>query len=99
VDGSHYAGIMRIEELQDVLQEQWSTSRVVDHMRTDFPTVPVEAIVRDALVAMEAADADVLAVVDGDSFVGVVTTTEILRLNEILDRADDTIRRPTDEAD
>jgi CBS domain-containing protein len=37
--------------------------------------------------AMEGGDADVLAVVDGDDrFVGVVTTDEVLRLDEILER-------------
>ena len=33
---------------------------------------------------MEQADVDLLPVLDGDAFVGVVTTTEILRLDEIL---------------
>jgi Mg/Co/Ni transporter MgtE len=44
-------------------------------------------LVRDAVQAMEGGDADVLAVVDGDDrFVGVVTTDEVLRLDEILER-------------
>jgi CIC family chloride channel protein len=90
VDGSRYLGIMRIEELQDVPHEEWSTSTVDQHMRTDFPTISTAASVRDALVEMEGADIDLLAVVDGDSFVGVVTTTEILRLDEILDRTSET---------
>jgi CBS domain-containing protein len=43
--------------------------------------------VRDAVGAMERGDTDVLAVVDGeDRFVGVVTTDEVLRLDEILER-------------
>jgi CBS domain-containing protein len=86
VDGSRYLGIMRIEELQDVPHDEWPTSTVDQCMRTDLPTISTNASVRDALVEMEAADIDLLAIVDGDAFVGVVTTTEILRLDEILDR-------------
>ena len=42
---------------------------------------------RDAVGAMERGDSDVLAVVDGDDrFVGVVTTEDVLRLDEILER-------------
>jgi CBS domain-containing protein len=36
---------------------------------------------------MERADTDVLAIVDGDDrFVGVVTTDDVLQLDEILER-------------
>ena len=44
-------------------------------------------LVRDAVTAMERGDTDVLAVVDyDDRFVGMVTTDEVLRLDEILER-------------
>ena len=99
VEGSHYLGIMRMEELQDVPHERWSTSYVFEHMHTDVPTVSTDALVRDALVEMETADTDVLAVIDGDTYVGVVTTTEILRLDEILDRASGSAEHPTDTKD
>ena len=61
---------------------------VGDSMRTDFPTIGPNNLLRDALVAMEAADVDLLPVVDGETFVGVVTTDEILSLDEILGRAE-----------
>ena len=35
---------------------------------------------------MEDLDVDLLPVVHGDTFVGVVTTTEIIKLDEILDQ-------------
>lgn len=89
VDGARYLGIMRIEELQAVPQEQWATETVRDHMRTDFPTLAPTVTVRDALTLMEQADVDLLPVIDGDIFVGVVTTAEILRLDEILDQTRD----------
>jgi CIC family chloride channel protein len=86
VDGARYLGIMRIEELQSVPQQQWDAEQVGRHMRTDFPTATPTMTVRDALTLMEDADIDLLPVLDGDTFVGVVTTTEILSLDEILDR-------------
>jgi chloride channel protein, CIC family len=89
VDGARYLGVMRIEELQEVTQDQWGTEHAVDHMRTDFPVIKPDVLVRDALNAMEDADVDLLPVVDGEAFVGVVTTHEILELDQILGRAAD----------
>jgi len=86
VDGARYLGVMRIEELQAVPEDRWASEEVGHHMRTDFPVVPPVALVRDALAHMEEADVDLLPVVDGETFVGVVTTTEILKLDEILDQ-------------
>jgi len=43
-------------------------------------------MLRDALALMEEADVDLLPVVDGVVVVGVVTTAEILKLDEILDQ-------------
>jgi CIC family chloride channel protein len=89
VDGARYLGIVRIEELQAVPQDLWANVQVGDHMRTDFPTLAPTVTVRDALTHMEKADVDLLPVVDGDTFVGLVTTTEILRLDEILGQTRD----------
>jgi predicted transcriptional regulator len=86
LDANRYLGLMRIEELQTVPQDQWATEVVADHMRTDFPTIETGASLRDALAVMGDADIDLLPVVDRDSFVGVVTTTEILKLDDILDQ-------------
>lgn len=40
----------------------------------------------DALTLMEQVDLDLLPVFERDTFVGVVTTTEVLKLDEILDQ-------------
>lgn len=88
VDGSHYLGVMRIDEVLAVDRERWPEATVGEHMRGDFPTVAPNAGLRDAMVAMEAADVDLLPVVDGETFVGVVTTDEVLKLDEILGRAE-----------
>ncbi len=89
VDGAHYLGLMRIDELQAVPRDAWPREQVHMHMRTDVPVVAPGASVREAVAAMEDHDIDLLPVLDGEAFVGIVTTVEILRLDEILDRMTD----------
>lgn len=88
VDGTRFVGVMRIDELHAVPQDSWPRESVRDHMRDDFPTVGPGVSLREALAAMEAVDVDLLPVVDGETFVGVVTTAEILKLDEILGHGD-----------
>jgi CIC family chloride channel protein len=88
VDGDRYQGIMSLAELRDTPQSRWHDVTVAEAMRTDVPTAAPQAALRDAVAAMEHADVDVLPVTEGRSFVGVVTTSEIVRLDEILDRVD-----------
>ena len=87
VEGAHYLGVMRIDELQGVPHTNWSTERVYAHMRTDLPIIEPHVSLRDALHSMEEADVDLLPVVRDGAFIGVVTTTEILELDEILSRS------------
>ncbi len=89
VDGHRYAGMMRIDELQAVLPDRWGTERVCDHMRDDFPAAKPTMLIRDVLTLMEDVDVDVLPVCEGEVFVGVVTTTEILKLDDILGQTSD----------
>ena len=84
VDGGRYQGVMRIEDLRAVPEDQWTQELVAQHMRTDFPVVTSTMSVREALTLMEEVDVDLLPVLDGEAFVGVVTTDEILKLDEIL---------------
>jgi CBS domain-containing protein len=53
-------------------------------MRMDLPTADPPWDLGEALQAMERADIDLLPVVEGERFVGVVTTAEILKLDDIL---------------
>jgi chloride channel protein, CIC family len=87
VDGARYLGVMAIEELQAIPRDQWDSEQVGDHMRTDLPAANPTMSLRAALTLMEDADIDLLPVLDGDIFVGVVTTAEILKLDDILDQA------------
>ncbi len=84
VEDGRCLGLMRIEELQAVPADRWDHEVVRDHQRTDFPMAMPDMTIRDALALMEDADVDLLPVVDASGFVGIVTTAEILKLDEIL---------------
>ena len=90
VDGEHrYLGMARLDELDRVDQREWETAIVERIMRDDLPTGRPGWTLREAVTAMQAADIDRLPVVDaGGRFIGVVSTSEILKLDEILDEAD-----------
>lgn len=84
VENGRYLGMIRVEELAKTPQDEWPTTPVSALMRTDYPTADLAWRLQAVLARMEAADVDLLAVVDGYRFVGVVTTSEILKLDDIL---------------
>ncbi len=84
VDGSTFIGMVHATDLSQVERDTWDTTSVRDIARTDGPIGDVTWTLGDALRSLERADADRLAVLDGDAYLGVVTTGEILKLDEIL---------------
>ena len=88
-DGNRYLGLAVLDEIVAIRREAWATTEIRTIARVTVPRGRTTWLVRDAIQAMERADTDVLAVVDGeDRFVGVVTTEGVLRLDEILERTD-----------
>jgi CIC family chloride channel protein len=86
-DGNRYLGMAVLDEVVAIRREAWATTDVRTIARAPGPRGRTTWLVRDAVGAMERSDSDVLAVVDGDDrFVGVVTTDDVLRLDEILER-------------
>lgn len=86
VDGSSYLGLVTLDDLRttDPTERATTTARSIAH--DDAPIARPGWTVRDAVVALGESGRDLLAVVDDDgSFVGIVTTTDLLRLDEILD--------------
>jgi CIC family chloride channel protein len=88
VDGtSRYLGMAVLDEVVAIRREAWASTDIRTIARKSGPCGRTTWLVRDAVEAMEREDTDVLAIVDGgDRFVGVVTTEEVLRLDEILER-------------
>jgi CBS domain-containing protein len=89
VDGSAYAGIMVVDDLRTVPREQWASVTVGGCLRKDSPVAVPDWTIREALEVMESRDVDMLPVVHDGRFVGVVTTTAILELDDILRRTSD----------
>ncbi|HEY2999137.1 MAG TPA: chloride channel protein [Acidimicrobiales bacterium] len=86
-DGNRFLGMAVLDEVVAIRREAWASTDIRTIARTSVPRGRTTWLVRDAVEAMERGDTDVLAVVDGDDrFVGVVTTDEVLRLDEILER-------------
>lgn len=85
VDGATYCGTASLHDLTGVDPDRWDDTPVAQVMATDVPAVPLSATVGEALALLEEADADRLPVVDEHGFVGVISTSEILRLDEVLE--------------
>ena len=89
VSGSTYLGMAQLSQLSSVSRDSWETTSVESIMTTDLPAGSPSWTVRDAVVAMEAADIEVLAVTDSaHNFIGVVTEDDVVRLGEILDETE-----------
>ena len=88
-DGHQYLGMARLDELDGVDEAGWEVTAVSAVARTDLPTGRPDWSLRQAVEAMQTADVDRLPVVDsGGRFIGVVSTSEILKLDEILGETD-----------
>ena len=89
VEGSSYLGMAQLSQLSSVNRDEWETASVESMMTTDLPAGSPSWTVRDAVVAMEAADIEVLAVTDSaGNFIGVVTEDDVVRLGEILEETE-----------
>lgn len=88
VDGSAYLGLVSAEVLREIDSEVWPATRVADLMRTDVPAAAPSWLLGDAIRVMEQLGTDRLAVCDDGRFVGVITTADLVRLDEILDITD-----------
>ena len=89
MEGSSYLGMAQLSQLSSVSRDEWETTSVGSMMTTDLPAGSPSWTVRDAVVAMEGADIEVLAVTDSDNnFIGVVTEDDVVRLGEILEETE-----------
>lgn len=85
VDGNTYLGMVRVDDLAHVERGLWDRTPVKEVMRTDYPVADLTWTLGQALLAMDRAGVDRIAVLDGNAYVGIVTLGEILKLDEILE--------------
>lgn len=86
VDGGTYLGMARLDDISELDRERWEETSVGSIMTTDVPVAQPSWTLRDAVVSMENAGTDVLAVCDASgAFIGIVREDDIVKLDEILD--------------
>ena len=90
VDGSTFSGMVHAVDLPLVPRDKWGTTLVREIVRADGPVGDISWTLGDALRALERADVDRLAVLDDGAYLGVVTTGEILKLDEVLEATEGT---------
>ncbi len=88
VDGSSFFGVIYLPDMGQRPRAEWDTTTVGEVARTDVPVGQISWTLEAAVHAMEAGGVDRLPVLDGDAYVGVVTTGEVLKLDDILERAE-----------
>jgi CIC family chloride channel protein len=88
VGGSTYIGLVTVTDLTAIDRETWPTTAIEDVLRPDAPVATLDWMVSDAVRAMDEHDLDRIAVCDGTTYVGVITASELVALDEVLDRID-----------
>lgn len=86
VEHDTYLGIATAEAVGGVAPDAWATTKVGDIMRTDVPVANSVWLLGDAIRAIEDSGIDRIAVCDSGTFVGVITATDLVELDEVLDR-------------
>jgi CBS domain-containing protein len=89
VDSATYLGVIALDDIAGIPRADWDATTVRDVMRADWPHAEVTWTLGTAVRTMEESDVDRLPVLDGSAFVGMVTTGEILKLDAILERAEE----------
>ena len=98
VDGSRYLGLIGLGALASVPRATWAETTVDEVMDDRAPVGRPSWTVEEALRSMQAADLSLLPVVDEEGrFVGVVTTGDIVRLDEILEQTEQSERSQHDD--
>lgn len=85
VDANHYLGMLTVGTVGEIPRDEWSTRTTGELADTDWPVGSLDWVIEDAVRAMNDHEVETLPVVDGGQFVGVVTMSGLLHLDEILD--------------
>jgi predicted transcriptional regulator len=90
VDGTTYLGLAEVDALTTVARGDWATTPVSAIVRDEAPHAAPAWTIAQAVRAMDAGGCDLLPVIGTDgAFVGIVTTADLIRLDEILRATND----------
>jgi chloride channel protein, CIC family len=84
VDGARYLGVASLYALQDVRFDEWPSRTLAEVTARTWPMIAPTGTIEDAVRKMDDADVDLLAVIDGTTFIGVVTSAALVGLDQIL---------------
>ncbi len=86
LDGNTYLGLCTVSACSAIHRDDWNDTLVTEVMDAEAPVGSPSWYVRDAMVAMQTGNYDMLAIIgDGDTFLGVVSAEDIVRLEEIIE--------------
>jgi predicted transcriptional regulator len=96
VDGEdRYVGMIELDTVMTIPEEQWPARDVASLARRDHAFGTAEWTVYEAIAAMAAADVDVLPILESSGrLIGLVRTSEVFRLSEVVDHLRSDFRRP-----
>jgi CIC family chloride channel protein len=83
-DDNTYAGMITAHHLHSIAPTEWQNRSVGSECDTSWPIATLDWSLGDAARVMAEADVGTLPVVDGASYVGVVTTSDLLQLDQIV---------------
>jgi len=90
VEGAHYRGMVSSDDLREHLPSTWADIAVAEVLHAEWPVAGPAWTLEDAMRAMDTADVEVLPVLDdAGSFVGVVSSADIVRLDAILETTEE----------
>ncbi|MCB1014886.1 MAG: chloride channel protein [Acidimicrobiales bacterium] len=85
VDANRYLGMLTVGAVGQVPREEWSERSAGEMADTHWPVGRLTWALEDAVRAMNEHEVETLPIVDDGQFVGVVTMSGLLHLDEILD--------------
>lgn len=83
-----YVTFAALAGTEPMSRDAWAVTRARNGVRTDVPVADVAWVMTDAIRAMEDAGIDRIAVCDAGRFVGVITATDLVELEDVPDQAD-----------
>lgn len=92
VDGAAYLGMVTLDQLQELPREHWSATSATDVLRTDVPLAEPTWTLAHAAEAMSVADTDLLAVGEAGNYLGVISSADLVALDEVLEASDTAAR-------
>lgn len=84
-EAGRYVGMVNLDSLRNIPVERWSGMTVDDVMSTTHPSAEPSWRLARALRVMREHAVDRVAVLEGERIIGMLSTSDVLRLDEIVD--------------